>query len=47
MEGARAFQKARDDPRINHVYYESEGTADEWQAWRRSFHGFAPLLFQR
>jgi len=22
---------------INHVYYESPGTAHEWQTWRRSF----------
>jgi enterochelin esterase-like enzyme len=28
------------------VYFESDGTAHEWQTWRRSLHGFAPLLFQ-
>ena len=31
---------------INHVYYESPGTAHEWQSWRRSFYHFAPLLFR-
>ena len=37
---------ALDTQGIKHAYYESEGTAHEWQTWRRSFHGFAPLLFQ-
>lgn len=45
-EGARAFHKALTAQGIKHEYYESEGTAHEWQTWRRSFHGFAPLLFQ-
>jgi hypothetical protein len=26
--------------------YLSPGTAHEWESWRRSFHQFAPLLFQ-
>jgi enterochelin esterase family protein len=30
----------------NMTYYISPGTAHEWQSWRRSFHQFAPLLFQ-
>src|SRR4051812_37963507 len=46
VERARSFHKALDDQGIKHVYFESEGTAHEWQTWRRSFHGFAPLLFQ-
>jgi enterochelin esterase family protein len=46
MEGARSFHKALDAQGIKHTYYESEGTAHEWQTWRRSFYGFAPLLFQ-
>ncbi len=45
-ERARAFHKALEAQGIKHVYYESEGTAHEWQTWRRSIHGFAPLLFQ-
>jgi enterochelin esterase-like enzyme len=31
---------------INSVYYESPGTAHEWQSWRRSLKEFAPLLFR-
>jgi enterochelin esterase-like enzyme len=46
VERARAFHKALDDQGIKHAYFESEGTAHEWQTWRRSFNGFAPLLFQ-
>lgn len=30
----------------NLTVYVSPGTAHEWQSWRRSFHQFAPLLFQ-
>jgi enterochelin esterase-like enzyme len=47
MEGARGFHKALEAQGIQHVYYESEGTAHEWQTWRRSIHGFAPLLFPK
>ncbi len=46
MEGARSFHKALEAQGIKHTYYESEGTAHEWQTWRRSFYGFAPQLFQ-
>jgi enterochelin esterase-like enzyme len=42
----RNLDKLLADAHINHVYYESPGTAHEWQSWRRSFHQFAPLLFQ-
>jgi enterochelin esterase family protein len=45
-EGARSFHRALESAGIKHVYFESEGTAHEWQTWRRSIHGFAPLLFQ-
>jgi enterochelin esterase-like enzyme len=31
---------------VNSYYYESPGTAHEWQTWRRSLREFAPLLFQ-
>ena len=31
---------------INTVMYVSEGTAHEWQTWRRSLHQFAQLLFK-
>lgn len=28
------------------VYYESPGTAHEWQTWRRGLHDLAPRLFR-
>jgi enterochelin esterase-like enzyme len=31
---------------INHIYYESPGTAHEWQTWRKSLYEFAPRLFK-
>lgn len=31
---------------IQHVFYESPGTAHEWQTWRRDLQDFAPRLFQ-
>jgi hypothetical protein len=31
---------------IRHVFYESPGTAHEWQTWRRDLKDFAPRLFQ-
>ena len=45
-ERARAFHNALKEAGIEHEYFESEGTSHEWQTWRRSLHGFAPLLFQ-
>jgi len=46
LTAARNLDKLLADAQINHVYYESPGTAHEWQSWRRSLHEFAPLLFQ-
>jgi enterochelin esterase family protein len=31
---------------IQHVFYESPGTAHEWQTWRRDLKDFAPRLFR-
>jgi enterochelin esterase family protein len=31
---------------VQHVYYESPGTAHEWLTWRRDLNEFAPLLFR-
>jgi enterochelin esterase family protein len=31
---------------IKTVYFESPGTAHEWQTWRRDLKEFAPLLFR-
>ena len=46
VQGARTFHQKLDQHGIKHVYYESPGTAHEWQTWRRSLHGFAALLFR-
>jgi len=44
--GNRSFHEALENAGVKHVYYESPGTAHEWQTWRRSLHEMAPLLFQ-
>jgi enterochelin esterase-like enzyme len=44
--GARAMHNALNEQGIHHVYFESEGTAHEWQTWRRSMRDFAQLLFE-
>jgi len=44
--GNRAFHEALENAGVKHVYYESPGTAHEWQTWRRSLHEMASLLFQ-
>jgi len=44
--GAKAAADALKQAGVNSHYYESPGTAHEWQSWRRSLHEFAPLLFQ-
>jgi enterochelin esterase-like enzyme len=41
-----AFRNMLEKQGINYVYYESEGTAHEWQTWRRSLHQYAQLLFK-
>lgn len=43
---AKANVEALKEAGINSVYYESLGTAHEWQSWRRSLKEFAPLLFK-
>jgi enterochelin esterase family protein len=35
-----------DDAKIKHIFYESPGTAHEWQTWRRDLKDFAPRLFR-
>jgi enterochelin esterase family protein len=47
MGGSRTFHEALDKAGVKHVYYESPGTAHEWQTWRRSLNDFAPRLFQK
>jgi enterochelin esterase-like enzyme len=42
----KRLREAWDRAGMKHVYYESPATAHEWLTWRRSFHQYAPLLFQ-
>jgi enterochelin esterase-like enzyme len=44
-DGIKNYHDALDKAGIKNVYYESPGTAHEWQTWRRCLHEFAPLLF--
>jgi len=44
--GVNGFHLALQKAGIEHIYYESPGTAHEWLTWRRSLHKFAPLLFR-
>jgi enterochelin esterase-like enzyme len=44
--GVKNYRDALEKAGIKTVYYESPGTAHEWQTWRRSLREFAPLLFQ-
>ena len=44
-DGLKAMHTALDKAGVKHVAFESEGTAHEWQTWRRSLHDFAPRLF--
>lgn len=42
----RGFHEALIKAGIKQVYYESPGTAHEWQSWRRSLNQFASLIFK-
>lgn len=42
----KANTQALKESGVNAVFYESPGTAHEWQSWRRSLHQFVPLLFK-
>jgi len=41
------LHNALEEANIKHVFYESPGTAHEWQTWRRDLKDFAPRLFQQ
>ncbi|QDV39093.1 alpha/beta hydrolase-fold protein [Tautonia plasticadhaerens] len=45
VAGVRTMCEGLERQGIEHVVYESAGTAHEWQTWRRSLHELAPLLF--
>lgn len=44
--GVKGFHEALEKAGIKHIYYESPGTAHEWQTWRRSLRQFASLIFK-
>ena len=44
--GVNGYRDALVQAGIKTVYYESPGTAHEWQTWRCSLREFAPLLFR-
>jgi len=44
--GVKSFKAALDTAGIHNVYWESPGTAHEWQTWRRDLVRFTPLLFR-
>jgi enterochelin esterase family protein len=41
----KQMHEALEQAGIQHVVFESAGTAHEWQTWRRCLHDFAPRLF--
>ena len=45
-ENVKASHEQLEVAGINTAMYVSEGTAHEWQTWRRSLHQFVPLLFK-
>ncbi len=44
--GIQGFNKLLEDGKVQHIFYESPGTAHEWQTWRRDMKDFAPRLFK-
>jgi enterochelin esterase-like enzyme len=44
--GVNSLHKTLEQAGIHHIYYESPGTAHEWQSWRRSLNQFAGLIFK-
>ena len=44
--GIEKLNASLEGAKIQHVFYESPGTAHEWQTWRRDLNDFAPRLFQ-
>ena len=44
--GIQRLNTALVDAKVKHEFYESPGTAHEWQTWRRDLKDFAPRLFR-
>jgi enterochelin esterase family protein len=47
VDRQNGFQKMIEEAGIEAQFYLSDGTAHEWQTWRRCLHEFAPLLFKQ
>jgi len=45
--GLERLHTSLQEAKVQHVFYESPGTAHEWQTWRRDLNDFAPRLFQQ
>ena len=46
-DSVQNYHDALEQAGIKVVFYESPGTAHEWQTWRRDLREFAPLLFKK
>jgi enterochelin esterase-like enzyme len=46
LKPALAMHDELEKAGIKNAFYQSPGTAHEWQTWRRDLHEFAPLLFK-
>ena len=46
-DGLERLNASLNEAGVQHVFYESPGTAHEWQTWRRDLKEFAPRLFQQ
>ena len=47
LKPALAMHDTLEKAGIKNVFYQSPGTAHEWQTWRRDLREFAPLLFRQ
>ena len=45
-QGAQAMHAGLDQAGIKNIFFESPGTAHEWQTCRRDLNDFAPRLFR-
>ncbi|HEV3196877.1 MAG TPA: alpha/beta hydrolase-fold protein [Bryobacteraceae bacterium] len=45
-QGAQTMHEALDKAGLKNVFFESQGTAHEWQTWRRDLREFAGLVFR-
>jgi enterochelin esterase family protein len=46
LKPALAMHDTLEHAGIKNVFYQSPGTAHEWQTWRRDLYEFVPLLFR-